>query len=161
MAEGRSEQKKKKVMVAIDESECSRYALLWALDNLHETIANSELILFAVQPIVDLSFAMVSTLGAAPQDLITSIQENQKKTASTLLERAKEICAKQGIVATTVTEVGDPKNAIYETVEKLDIQLLVLGSHGRGVIQRAFLGSVSNYCVQHVKCPVLVVRKTD
>jgi succinylglutamate desuccinylase len=65
MAEGRSEQKKKKVMVAIDESECSRYALLWALDNLHETIANSELILFAVQPIVDLSYAMVSTLGAA------------------------------------------------------------------------------------------------
>jgi hypothetical protein len=64
MEEGKSEQKKK-VMVAIDESECSRYALTWALENLHETISVSELILFAVQPIVDLSYAMVSTLGSA------------------------------------------------------------------------------------------------
>jgi nucleotide-binding universal stress UspA family protein len=45
-----------------------------------------------------------------------------------------------------VTEVGDPKNAIYETVEKLDIQLLVLGSHGRGVIQRL---------VANITCPCL------
>uniref|UniRef100_A0A7N2QXX5 UspA domain-containing protein n=1 Tax=Quercus lobata TaxID=97700 RepID=A0A7N2QXX5_QUELO len=65
------------------------------------------------------------------------------------------------IVAETVTEVGDPKVAIYEAVEKLNIQLLVLGSHGRGAIKRAFLGSVSNYCVHNVKCPVLVVRKPD
>ncbi|XP_059457859.1 universal stress protein A-like protein [Corylus avellana] len=159
MEEGKSEQKKK-VMVAIDESECSRYALLWALENLHETIAVSELILFTVQPIVDLSYAMVSTLGAAPPDLITSIQENQKKIALTLLEKAKDICAKHGIVANTMTQVGDPKSTIHEAVEKLNIQLLVLGSHGRGAIQRVFLGSISNYCVQYVKCPVLVVRKT-
>lgn len=64
-AEGNSTEQKKKVMVSIDESECSRYALLWALDNLHETIANSELILFTVQPILDLTYATVSTLGAA------------------------------------------------------------------------------------------------
>lgn len=56
---------KKKVMVAIDESECSRLALKWALDNLGETIANSELIIFTVQPIVDFSYAYASTLGAA------------------------------------------------------------------------------------------------
>jgi len=30
-------------------------------------------------------------------DLITSIQENQKKIAWTLLEKAKDICAKQGV----------------------------------------------------------------
>jgi hypothetical protein len=50
MDEGKSEQKKK-VRVAMDKSECSRYMLLWDLDNLHETIANSELVLFVVQPI--------------------------------------------------------------------------------------------------------------
>lgn len=35
-----------------------------------------------------------------------------------------------------MTEFGDPKDVIYEAVEKLNIQLLVLGSHGRGAIQR-------------------------
>lgn len=36
----------------------------------------------------------------------------------------------------TITEVGEPKEAICEAAEKLDVQLLVLGSYGRGVIQR-------------------------
>jgi nucleotide-binding universal stress UspA family protein len=40
------------------------------------------------------------------------------------------------IVAETMTEVGDPKEVIREAVEKLNIQLLVLGSHGRGAIKR-------------------------
>lgn len=153
---------KKKVMVAIDESECSRYALQWTLDNLTQTIDdNSQLVLFTVQPISECTYAYASSFGAAPPELIRSIQENQNKIASTLLEKAKQICANNGIVAETVTEVGDPKVAIYEAVEKLNIQLLVLGSHGRGAIKRAFLGSVSNYCVHNVKCPVLVVRKPD
>ncbi|MBA0842521.1 hypothetical protein Goarm_002341 [Gossypium armourianum] len=55
-----------------------------------------------------------------------------------------------------MTEVGDPKEKICEAVEKLNIELLILGSHGRGAIQRAFLGSVSNHCVHNAKCPVLV-----
>ena len=60
---------KKKVLVAIDLSECSRYALQWALDNLGETMANSEVVLFTVQPIVDFSYAYVSTLGATRASL--------------------------------------------------------------------------------------------
>uniref|UniRef100_A0A2N9FDQ5 UspA domain-containing protein n=1 Tax=Fagus sylvatica TaxID=28930 RepID=A0A2N9FDQ5_FAGSY len=127
---------KKKVLVAIDLSECSRYALQWALDNLGETMANSEVVLFTVQPIVDFSYAYVSTLGATPPDLIKSVRENHEKVALALLEKAKEICAKKGIVAETMTEVGDPKEVIREAVEKLNIQLLVLGSHGRGAIKR-------------------------
>ncbi|KAF8033070.1 hypothetical protein BT93_D1842 [Corymbia citriodora subsp. variegata] len=57
------------------------------------------------------------------------------------------------------TKVGEPKEAICEAAEKLDVQLLILGSHSRGAVQRAFLGSVSDYCVHNAKCPVLVVRK--
>lgn len=40
------------------------------------------------------------------------------------------------ISAEAMTEVGEPKEAICEAVKKHDIQLLVLGSHGRGAIQR-------------------------
>ncbi|KAJ0095759.1 hypothetical protein Patl1_14984 [Pistacia atlantica] len=115
------EEGKKKVMVAIDESDCSHYALKWALETL------------------------------AP-DLITSMQENQKKAAIALLNRAKEICIQHG-------KLGNPKEVICATAEKLNVQLLIVGSHSRGAIKRAFLGSVSNYCVHNAKCPVLVVRK--
>ncbi|XP_068333012.1 uncharacterized protein [Pyrus communis] len=160
MEEQGKHEEKKKVMVAIDESEFSLYAFNWALENLRDTIQSSQLVVFTAQPI-DFASTYAASYGAAPAELVTSLLENHKKAALALLERAKEICAKHGIVAETVTEVGDPKVVICEAVEKHNIQLLVLGSHGRGGIQRAFLGSVSNYCVHNAKCPVLVVRKRD
>ncbi|KAL5989461.1 hypothetical protein ACLOJK_010353 [Asimina triloba] len=61
----------------------------------------------------------------------------------------------------TVTEVGDPREVICEAVEKLNVDLLILGSDGRTAIQRAFLGSVSNYCVQNGKCPVLIRQSSS
>lgn len=39
-----------------------------------------------------------------------------------------------------------------------DAQLLVVGSRGHGAFTGMLLGSVSQHCVQHACCPVLVVR---
>ncbi|XP_012082109.1 universal stress protein A-like protein isoform X2 [Jatropha curcas] len=157
MEEGKKE--KKKVMVAIDESEFSHYALKWAIEYLKDTIVDSELVIFTAQPNTNFGYVYASSMGSAPPELIINMQEKQKMIAFSLLEKAKELCAHHGIVAETLTEVGDPKEAICEAVEKLKIQLLIIGSHSRGAIQRAFLGSVSNYCVHNAKCPVLVVKK--
>jgi nucleotide-binding universal stress UspA family protein len=37
--------------------------------------------------------------------------------------------------------------------------LLVVGSSGRGPVERALVGSVSRYCVEHARCPVVVVPR--
>ncbi|OMP09860.1 Universal stress protein A [Corchorus olitorius] len=154
--------RKKKMMVAIDESECSYYALQWALENLGDTLSASasHLFIFNAQPLPNLAYLSASTYGVTPLDLIKTLQENQNNFSLALLEKAKDICSNHGVKAETMTEVGDPKERICEAVERLDIQLLILGSNGRGALQRAFLGSVSNYCVHNAKCPVLVVRKS-
>jgi coenzyme F420-reducing hydrogenase beta subunit len=39
-----------------------------------------------------------------------------------------------------------------------DADLLVVGSRGHGVFTEALLGSVSQQCVQHARCPVVIVR---
>ncbi|KAJ6891118.1 hypothetical protein NC651_024583 [Populus alba x Populus x berolinensis] len=166
MEQGRGGEKKK-VMVAIDDSEISHYTLEWFLDKLRDSIADSDVIIFTAQPNSDLGYLHASTFGTTPADLVASIQENKKKIALFLLDKAKDICARHGVDVEIMTEIGDPKEAICEAVEKLNIQLLVLGSHDRGPVQRikkkkkkrAFLGSVSNYCVNNAKCPVLVVKK--
>ncbi|CAN1826431.1 Universal stress protein A-like protein [Linum perenne] len=145
---------KKKVMVAIDESEFSHYALEWALSNLGDTISKSSapLLLFTAQPFSDFAYLNASTFGAAPPELVASVHENQKKVTIALLDKAKQICSAHGVEVETETEIGDPKQAICDAVDKHGIQLLVLGSHSRGPIQ-------SNYCVHNAKCPVLVVKK--
>ncbi|MFI7583731.1 universal stress protein [Kocuria sp. M1N1S27] len=42
--------------------------------------------------------------------------------------------------------------------ESEDALMLVLGRHGHGGMRRPALGSVSNACIAHAHCPVLVVR---
>lgn len=42
------------------------------------------------------------------------------------------------VAAISITEVGDPGTTICDTVEKLNINLLVLGDRGLGIIKRLF-----------------------
>lgn len=157
----------RKVMVAIDDSECSHYALMWVLDNLEESITKSPLVIFNAQPpptnnsftAAALSSArMYCSVSATPEYTYT-IQEQNRKLAFALLEKAKEICAGRGVDAETLTEVGDPQSTICDAVQRLNISLLVLGERGIGKIKRAIQGSVSSYCLHNAKCPVLVVKK--
>jgi predicted trehalose synthase len=74
MEEGKSGEKKK-VMVAIDESENSHYALEWALDKLRETIADSDVIIFTAQPNSDLGYLYASTFGTARKFLLISLMK--------------------------------------------------------------------------------------
>ena len=51
------------MMVAVDESECSRHALEWALRNLAPTLA-PPLLLLTVQPLVPLGYVSAASFGA-------------------------------------------------------------------------------------------------
>lgn len=64
---------KKKIMVAIDESDCSHYALDWALKNLGVSIASSApLMVFTAQPVVSLSHVYASSFGVTRTSLSCS-----------------------------------------------------------------------------------------
>jgi nucleotide-binding universal stress UspA family protein len=54
---------------------------------------------------------------------------------------------------------GSPKHTILEEAEAFNADLIVLGSHGRGRVERFLLGSVSLAVVTHAKCSVEVVRR--
>ncbi len=55
-------------------------------------------------------------------------------------------------------EVGRPALVICEVADEEDVDLVIVGSHGRNAIDRMFLGSVSNAVLQRSKQPVLVVK---
>ena len=52
-----------------------------------------------------------------------------------------------------------PAPALLEAAKGAD--LLVVGSRGRGTFRGLLLGSVSQQCVHHVPCPVVVVRHPE
>jgi nucleotide-binding universal stress UspA family protein len=55
-------------------------------------------------------------------------------------------------------EVGDVSGTICKVAADLNVDVIVVGSHGRGALERLLLGSVSDQVVRHAPCPVLVIR---
>nr|XP_043634406.1 universal stress protein YxiE [Erigeron canadensis] len=159
-----------KIMVAIDESDGSLYALQWALDHLflHQTTSTpppeeaepSMITVVHVQPPFQMPYTAVPVgpvLFATPA-VMDSVKKAQEESAAEVMSRATKICEQQRIKAETMVIRGNPKEIIVEAAEQMNVDLLVVGSRGLGQIKRAFLGSVSDYCVHHAKCPVLIVR---
>lgn len=54
---------------------------------------------------------------------------------------------------------GHPVQTICKTAEEEGADLIVMGSHGRGLMSEALLGSVTHGVLHHSSLPVLVVRK--
>ncbi len=53
---------------------------------------------------------------------------------------------------------GSPKGVIIEEAEAFGADLIVVGSHGHGMVERLLLGSVSQAVALHATCSVEIVR---
>ncbi|KAL6575172.1 hypothetical protein OROMI_012457 [Orobanche minor] len=158
---------KMKVLVAIDESDESFYALRWALDQLfsryypEETQQEQEhnsITLVNVQPIFQPFIYPAGPVVYATTSMVDSVKKAQEENAANILSRAMHLCKQKKVKAETLVLQGDPKDKICQAAEDLHVDLVVVGSRGFGMIKRALLGSVSNYCAHHAYCPVLVVK---
>ncbi|OAY76855.1 universal stress protein PHOS34-like [Ananas comosus] len=159
------------VVVAVDSSEESMKALRWALDNLRPAgVAAADpgvLIILHVQPAPSIATSLnpgsIPFGGRSDVDVpafSAAIEAHQRRITDAILKHALDICADRNVNVRTEVVVGDPKVKICEATVNLHADLLVMGCRSMGPIKRMFLGSVSNYCINHVSCPVLVIRGT-
>jgi nucleotide-binding universal stress UspA family protein len=85
---------------------------------------------------------------------------NQKHDAPELLNSAAEQLRAQapGLVVTTRVLEGTPHETIVQEAADWTADLIVLGSHGRGTVRRAVLGSVATAVAAEAPCAVEIVR---
>lgn len=67
----------------------------------------------------------------------------------------------QGVEAEALLVQGPTAEILLAEVERLKIDMVVVGSHGRSALYRAFVGSVSEQVLRECKAPVLVVPTPD
>lgn len=54
---------------------------------------------------------------------------------------------------------GDPATAITNLAREEQVDMIVMGTHGRTGVSRLLMGSVTESVVRHANCPVLTYRR--
>jgi nucleotide-binding universal stress UspA family protein len=89
----------------------------------------------------------------SPRELIAQAEQDGKRLLAGFRER---LCLQPS--ALEFVQVGRPPVEIAKTAREWPADLIVIGSHGRGAVERVQLGSVAEGVIGHASCPVLVVR---
>jgi nucleotide-binding universal stress UspA family protein len=89
------------------------------------------------------------------QEVIASIQKRLEDFTATF---SRETPQCPFTVNQIIVETGHPVGRIIATAEKIDADMIVMGSHGQGMLEQVVLGSTSRRVQRRCKKPVLVVR---
>ena len=135
----------RKILVALDGSPESERALEQAIDLAHDQ--NARLTLLTVVPPLA-SFVAFSPAGC---ETLACLRSSHAQLLRETLARVP-----QDLGVTTLMLEGNPARQIVETVRNGDYDLVVMGSHGRGRLRGALLGSVSQQVVHRSPAPVLL-----
>ena len=85
-------------------------------------------------------------------------EEDLEREAWNVVRRA-EALVPPDVPVSTVVRVGSPAAAIVARAKEGEHDLVVIGSHGRGLLGALVLGSVSRKVVEQSPVPVLVARR--
>jgi len=79
--------------------------------------------------------------------------------AEEILRELAAAAAAQGIAVETLTLKGRPDAALLKTAQEQQVNLIIMGSHGRTGLARLLMGSTTERVIGQSPCPVLVVKR--
>jgi nucleotide-binding universal stress UspA family protein len=139
----------KKILAPLDGSELSECIL----DHL-KAVANGchvpEVVLLrVVEPLLQIS--------EASDEHIRESRERALQLARDYLSGVAEKLRKEGINASVAVLEGMPAEKILDYIKGNNVDLVVMGTHGRSGIARWTMGSVADRIVRHSGAPILVI----
>lgn len=139
-----------RIVVGVDGSPGSKTALRWAMNQARLTGATVQAVISWQDP-AQYGTAYGWTAAAFEGDTFATTM------AKVLDETVAEVSAQLPHPVTVLAQVveGHPAESLLHAAA--GAQLLVVGSRGHGTFAGIILGSVSQHCVQHAPCPVVVV----
>jgi nucleotide-binding universal stress UspA family protein len=90
-----------------------------------------------------------------------SIKQYAIQSSEAHLQDIVDRLAKDGTTATGVVTIGNPVDEINRVIDEHNIDLVVMGTHGRTGIRHLMAGSVAERIVRSSKVPVLTIRHPD
>jgi nucleotide-binding universal stress UspA family protein len=146
-----------KILVPTDGSKPARKSVEYAVEFARQTGATIVLL-----SIVDKSAFVPQTIPAAAASarILEPIEDYLTRAAQAYLEEAKKLCIDGGVPSKRVIRSGHPVEGIIKEAQKSNVDLIIIGSHGRSALKAAVIGSVTFGVIsKETNIPVLVVRK--
>jgi nucleotide-binding universal stress UspA family protein len=138
-----------RILVRTDGSDATREAVQQAVDLAAEHGAT----IHALYVVNSASFA-----GLPMDSSWENVSAMLSEEGSTALDGVTAIAEGQGVDVVRELSDGNPAREIVRYAEDEDCDLVVMGTHGRGGIDRLLLGSVAEKVVRSSTVPVLTVR---
>jgi nucleotide-binding universal stress UspA family protein len=145
----------KNILVATDFGEASEAALAYG-----RTLARTFDARLHVMHVVGSTSAWAGAEGYAfdAGELQAEMEEGARKALAALIRDDD----RRELNAETVLRVsGTPALAIVSYARDANVDLIVMGTHGRGGMAHLFMGSVAERVVRTASCPVLTVRHPE
>lgn|SRR5262249_12430156 len=142
----------RRVMYAADFSPASRPAFITAIE-MAKRLRAPLIIMHVLAPFIPLTGE-----GYVSPDTWARIEGGARHLAQKRLDALLQAARKAGARATALLVEGSAADRIVGAARRKRVDLLVLGTHGRTGLARAFLGSVAARVVATATCPVLTVR---
>jgi nucleotide-binding universal stress UspA family protein len=140
-----------KILLAVDGSEYSQRAATFLAKNVSALAQKPEIHCLHVH-------APIPYPGAAKAVGKGTIEKYQREESEAAIAGAKKELEAAKLAPRCSWIVGDVLEDIASYVKKNKIDLIVLGSHGRGSLAALTLGSVAMKVLASIKTPALIVR---
>ncbi|HVO10646.1 MAG TPA: universal stress protein [Vicinamibacteria bacterium] len=144
----------KKVLVPTDFSESARHAFTYGVSFAREYEA--ELVLLHV--VENLTVGYASDLFPVP---MAEVFQEISGYAKAELARLGEEARGRGVGVQELVVQGKPSVEIIRFAAEHQVDMIVLGTHGKGVLDQALFGSTTERVVRRAPCPVLTVRPAE
>jgi nucleotide-binding universal stress UspA family protein len=145
----------KTVLVPTDFSEASEAALRYG-KAMAEAFGASLHIVHVMEDLLAHAWAAEVYVSSMPQ-LRDEIEKESRQRLGALLADAEQ----KTLRAETALLAGNPFLEIIRYAKAHHVDLIVMGTHGRGPIAHMLLGSVAEKVVRKSPCPVLTVREAQ
>lgn len=142
----------RKILVAYDSGDKAKKALDIAIDIAGPAKAEIHLVAAVKMP--------EFVTAVATPEILKDLDMQSNEYFTEILKEPAERVGKEGIPVVTAILQEKPGEAIVRYAEREGMDLIVMGSANRGKLERMLLGlgSVSNYTLQHAKCPVVITK---
>jgi nucleotide-binding universal stress UspA family protein len=146
----------KNILVAIDFSEPSEAALMYGRE-LAGRFGATLHVLHAVQDIYIGTFGAGSSAALAPE-LQQQIEDGARRRVDELVVDSDRSAP---TTVTTIVTSSSPALSIVDYARDHKIDVIVIGTHGRGALAHLMMGSVAERVVRLAPCPVLTVHHPE